>query len=938
MCVSIALLNAEPSLAQVKQAVAQNPAILESPQAKAMMQEKGVTLDEVKQKLAQDGTSSNSSEVANEQVDNNVDTTLEESQDTKKELTTDLKNNALAKRVNPFAYKNNAQIRKELQSKQQKLNPKKLTRYSMSFYANKNTIDASSLPTPDNYMVSTGDVISIHVYGDRDKNYNLEVKNDRSVELDFIGPVVVGGMSFKEAKRTLKAELQAHYQMSEFSIKIAKYTTIQVTLVGDVKYPGIYNLSSFSTVKDLLITAKGVRKSASVRDIVIRRNGRTIAHLDFYELLFKGNRFGTKLLKQGDIVIIKKAKKLVSIDGYVKNAAIFELKDGESLYTLINYAGGMKPDASKANIKVDRYSKNSKFETYKLSFAKSKRFAMQDGDKVYVYPLDFTAKQSINVYGNIIRPGSYRLNKSRTLNEFFKESLKGGLKSFFLPQTYFKYGVIKRYKDDLTYSSISFNLADVINGDETVNIKANDEVFIFSKNDIFTNTYITTKGDSLINPGKLQYFAGMSIKDAINASGISSINGILDDKVKVTTFNTKDFMPQTKFYSLKNEGDTRLSPYDEVEVYDYYAKHILEPVSISGEVVKPTQAFYEDGMTLKRLLDMAGGFNKKAYTKSLSITRYYVDDTQTRQQKVLNINLEETALEDIMLEPYDEVRVSTILGWGAQDYTTVAISGEVHNPLKVKYGNGMSVQDLIIMSGGLTKRAYMQKIEIVRYYLDKEQNRQRDILSIDIDGKDLSKIALEPYDEVKIFTIPNWSERRVVTLRGEVRFPGTYVIDKGEKLSSVLKRAGGFTNEAFIEGTVFTRESVRKNQIEQYNTALAKIKRQLAIYNAMPANAKEASGVAQSSGALNEVIMEAKKYQPVGRVSISLDRNISKIQESEYNLVLKDKDTITIPTQIDTVTVFGEVFNPTSFVYNSSYNIDDFIKPVSYKDLTVPAN
>jgi protein involved in polysaccharide export with SLBB domain len=263
-------------------------------------------------------------------------------------------------------------------------------------------------------MVSTGDVISIHVYGDRDKNYNLEVKNDRSVELDFIGPVVVGGMSFKEAKRTLKAELQAHYQMSEFSIKIAKYTTIQVTLVGDVKYPGIYNLSSFSTVKDLLITAKGVRKSASVRDIVIRRNGRTIAHLDFYELLFKGNRFGTKLLKQGDIVIIKKAKKLVSIDGYVKNAAIFELKDGESLYTLINYAGGMKPDASKANIKVDRYSKNSKFETYKLSFAKSKRFAMQDGDKVYVYPLDFTAKQSINVYGNIIRPGSYRLNKSRT--------------------------------------------------------------------------------------------------------------------------------------------------------------------------------------------------------------------------------------------------------------------------------------------------------------------------------------------------------------------------------------------------------------------------------------------------------------------------------------------------------------------------------------------
>jgi protein involved in polysaccharide export with SLBB domain len=295
-------------------------------------------------------------------------------------------------------------------------------------------------------------------------------------------------------------------------------------------------------------------------------------------------------------------------------------------------------------------------------------------------------------------------------------------------------------------------------------------------------------------------------------------------------------MPQTKFYSLKNEGDTRLSPYDEVEVYDYYAKHILEPVSISGEVVKPTQAFYEDGMTLKRLLDMAGGFNKKAYLK---------------------------------------------------------------------------------------------KVEIVRYYIDKDENRKRKILQVDLTSKKIKDIMLKPYDEVTVFKIPNWGDRRVVVLKGEVRFPGVYNISKGEKLSSVLKRAGGFTDEAFIEGAVFTRESVRKNQIEQYNAALAKIKRQLAIYNAMPANAKQSAAMAQSSGALNEVIMEAKKYQPIGRVSISLDRNISKIQESEYNLVLKDKDTITIPTKIDTVTVFGEVFNPTSFVYNSSYNIDDYIKLAS---------
>ncbi len=829
---SVVFAYAQPSLAQVKQAVSANPALLETPQAKAMMKEKGVSVAEVKQKLAE-SSSSSTSETATEDVDNSIDTSVTDTISENKELKTDFKDNILAKRVNPFFYKTNAKIREELKSKQQRLSKSKLSRYSMSFYANKNTIDASSLPTPDNYIVSTGDMISVHIYGDRDKNYKLEVKNDRTVELDFIGPVVVGGMSFKEAKRVLKAELQAHYQNSEFSVNIAKYTTIQVTLVGDVKYPGIYNLSSFSTVKELLIAAKGVRKSASVRNILIRRNGRTVAHLDFYELLFKGNRFGTKLLKQGDIVIIKKAKKLVSIDGYVKNAAYFELKGSETLATLINYAGGMKPDASKLNIKVTRYSNNSKLETYKLSLKEAKKFSIQDGDKVYVYPLDFTANSSISLYGNIIRPGSYRLTKDKTLNSFLKKSLKDGLKNFFLPQTYFEYGVIKRYNDDLTYSSKSFNLAKVINNEQRVELKPNDQVFIFSKNDIFTNSYVITKGSSLVKAGKLQYFRGMGIKDAINASGI---DGFIDDKVKVTTYNTKDFMPKTSFYSLKHDGNLELSPYDEVEVYDYYAKHILEPVTIKGEVVKPTKVFYEDGMTLKNILSIAGGFNK---------------------------------------------------------------------------------------------RAYLKRLEIVRYHIDKNQNRQRDILQLDLEGKNLDEIKLKPYDEITVFKIPNWNDRKSITLKGEVKFPGTYAISNGEKLGSVLRRAGGFTKDAFIGGSVFTRESVKKNQIEQYNRALSKIKRELAIYNAMPANAKNASAMAQSSGTLNEVILEAKKYQPVGRVSIILDSNLTKIQESEYNLVLKDKDTLTIPSKIDTVTVFGEVFNPTSFIYNSEYNVDDYIKLAS---------
>lgn len=819
---------AEPSIAQIQQAVSQNPALLETPQAKAMMLEKGVTLSEVKQKLAETPVAIEGEQSSSDTPLNTIDTTSSEEHES-----TDFKESTIAKRVSPFAFKTDAQLKTDMDNKQQSVSSSSLRRYSSSFYANKNTLDISSLPTPDDYVISTSDSIGIHIYGDRDNNYKVSVKNDGTIDLAYIGPITIGGMKFIDAKKHLIHQLKSHYKNSDIDINIDKYSTIQVTLIGDVKYPGVYNLSSFSRVKDLLIVAQGIRETGSVRDIIVKRNSKVIAQIDFYDLLFKGNTAGSILLEKGDVVIIQKAQKLVSIDGYVNNAAIFELTGKENLNKLIEYAGGMKPDASKTEIKIERYSDNTKLETFKVKYKDSNKFKMKNGDKVYIYPLDFTAKSSINIYGNVIRPGTYALNDKKTLNEFFKLSLQDGVKKFFLPNTFFDYAVIKKYSDTLTYSSKSFNLLKVINGEEVVDLTPNDQIFIFSLNDIYSNSYVMTKGSTLIKPGKLQYIAGITIKDAINASGI---DGVIDDKVRITTYATDDFMPKTTFYSLEKDGNTLLNPYDEVEVYDYYASHILEPVSISGEVVNPTTVYYE---------------------------------------------------------------------------------------------NGMNLNDLIVVASGLTKRAYKKKIEIVRYSIDENQTRQREILEFSLENRKFTEIKLEPYDEVKIFTIPNWSEHRSVTLKGEVKFPGIYTIENGERLSSVIKRAGGFTKDAFTEGAVFTRESIKKSQLDQYNKSLAKIKRELAIYNAMPANSKKSIAPVSPDSALNEVIAEAKKYEPVGRISIKIDEDMSILEKSSYDLVLEDNDTLSIPGHIDTVSIFGEVFNPTSFIYNSNINSEDYIELAS---------
>ena len=818
-----------PSYDEMRAAVAQNPELLDTPQAKAMLAEKGITAEEVRAKL-QEGQNTTTEIISIDDIENNIE--ILDANETF-DLNQIIIEEDLSERLNPFTYKSSADIRKELNEKKQLLTSLKLTRYSSNFYANKNIIDSSSLPTPQNYIVSTGDVLNVHIYGDRDKEYELVVSNDGSVDLEFIGPVRVGGRSYKEVKEYLSSKLSKHYKMSSFNVTIAKYSSIQVTLIGDVKNPGIYNLSSFSTVKDLLIVSKGVRESASVRKILIKRDSKTIAKLDFYNLLFKGKNVNSTLLKHGDIVVITKAKKLVSIDGFVNTAAIFELNDFEKLDKLIEYAGGMKANASKMNIKIDRYSENSIFETFKIPYRNARKFKMKDGDKVYIYSLDSSAETSVNLYGNVIRPGSYRIGKSSTLNEFFKENLSAGVKKFFLPETYFSYGIIKRYSHFLNYETKSFDLSKIISGEEVLDLKPQDEIYIFSNNDIASSSYITTVGDILISEGKLRYFEGMSIRDAVHGAGV---DGIVDDKIRVTTINTPNRMPKTSFYSLKKDGSKILSAYDEVEVYDYYQTHLLQPINIKGEVLNPTTVFYEDGMTLYNLLDI---------------------------------------------------------------------------------------------SGGLTTMAYLNKIEIVRYYIDDNSNRQKEILYLDLRDIDKTKYKLKAYDEVTIYKIPQWNDKETVEILGEVKFPGIYTIGNGEKIASVIQRAGGYTNEAFINGAVFTRDSIRENQVNQYNRALAQIKRELAIYNAMPANSKKAGAASDAGAALNEVMEEAQKYQPIGRVSISLDVDLDVFESSEYNLVLKDKDRVIIPSHIDTVTVFGEVFNPTSFVFSSDKSVDEYINMAS---------
>jgi len=331
--------------------------------------------------------------------------------------------------------------------------------------------------------------------------------------------------------------------------------------------------------------------------------------------------------------------------------------------------------------------------------------------------------------------------------------------------------------------------------------------------------YVKVGGDVVANPGKLRFIKGMTLKDAILNAGLKE--NFDKNKVKITRYDEL-MQPKTFFVDYEKNASLKLQPFDEITLYKYTDFNPLKPVIVMGEVNSPNIYTYSDGLKLKDVIDIAGGFTDKADKNHIELIRYYIENG-IRKRKVIKLSF----------------------------------------------------------------------------------NKDKDFL-------------IKPYDEINVKVIPNWGERKVVILKGEVKYPGVYVIKTGEKLASVIKRAGGFTKNAYLYAAVFTRESVRKMQEKRLKNMIYTLKKKIAIIAASAKGAGQSAMDARSLiEAIDNVAKQAEKLKPIGRIAIKLDRNLTKFERSPYNITLKDKDTLYVPSKKDSVIVMGEVLTPTAFVYTT---------------------
>ncbi|MDG0970019.1 MAG: SLBB domain-containing protein, partial [Porticoccaceae bacterium] len=250
----------------------------------------------------------------------------------------------------------------------------------------------------------------------------------------------------------------------------------------------------------------------------------------------------------------------------------------------------------------------------------------------------------------------------------------------------------------------------------------------------------------------------------------------------------------------------------------------------------------------------------------------------------------------------------------------VTVGGEVRFPGSYPLVENMVMADLVKLSGGLTSSAYGISTEIGRIDLSDPTNAQRSIVISRFDQE--SSFKLQPSDSIEIRTLPDFRERQSITLQGEFVFPGTYDFEKGETLTSVIARAGGFTSEAFVGGSVFTRESLKKREEVELSRLSDLLQGQVESERLKQAN----SGVETTNLDIETqemAISRLSNVQAVGRLVIPMADLMAGVAT---DLILQNSDQLVIPKMSQEVTVIGEVYRPSSHLFNEVLSQDDYIR------------
>jgi polysaccharide export outer membrane protein len=703
------------------------------------------------------------------------------------------------------------------------------------------------MPVTPDYLIGPGDEFTVTLWGLVDASYTVEVDRNGEITLPRAGVIPVAGARYDELRPLLERRLAKYYTDFHLSVVMGRLRSIRVYVVGEVQRPGSLSLSSLSTAYNALFAAGGPTRRGSLRTIQLIRGGKTVAAIDLYDFLLKGDRTRDMRLQHEDTVLVPLIGATVGVAGNVLRPAIYELKGaGGSLADALSLAGGPKPTADLNRVQIERVEAHERRVAVDLDLSKVQDAAhipVKSMDLVKLFPIYEIRKGVVRLSGHVVRPGTYELKNGMRVGDLVQSYEQ------LLPEPSLTYSEIVRYEwPTMARTVIPFSIRKVMDHDPENNV-------------------------------------------------------VLQDR-------------------------------DEVRVYPASRFQDTQFVTINGEVRHPGRYRLYERMSVLELVRQAGDPTPEALIERAEIRRKVPSDDASYERQIMYFRLDQLLEGNEehrpMLEPDDEVVIHAKRD--AKALARVTVRGAVKKPGEYPLLKDMRVKDLLF-EGGLTRESELGQAELIRLENGNVNGEiRRTVVPINLTrvlAEDPAhNVDLRGDDELLIKQVGELKREYRVTLDGEVRFPGTYAIQAGERISSLLRRAGGLTDKAFLRGAVFTRASVKDSQQqrlrEMSSTYTQRVTAEAAAVATAGLSKEETDAAKFELMARQNAIKLLGEQTELGRIVVNL-KPPEELEGTANDLVLEDGDRLLIPQAPSSVSVLGSVRNPTSVVARDGASLKKYV-------------
>lgn len=620
-----------------------------------------------------------------------------------------------------------------------------------------------NIATPENYVLGPGDAVYVDIYGASNKSAEATVSPDGYINIEGYGLIYVSGLTVAQANARVRSEMGKRYSSSKIKLTVGQTKTITVNVMGEVKVPGTYTLSAFSSVFHALYMAGGTNDIGTLRDIKVFRNNRQVASVDIYDYMLNGRMSSNIRLTEGDVIMVGPYNCLVNITGKVKRPMYYEMKPSESMSSLLKYSGGFTGDAYTKSVRVVRKT-GRQYSVYNVGEFDMGQFYMADGDSVSVDSVLVRYENMVEVKGGVFRPGMYQIGKDINSVRTLVEHAEGVTEEAFLNRA-----IIHRMKADRTLEVISVDLKNILAGTAAdIPLKNEDVLFIPTQEEMNAEKTITIYGE-VYYPGVYKYAENETIEDfVLQAGGLKETASTVKVDVSRRRINpaateSDAELAQTFTMSLKDgfvvdgtPGFT-LEPFDEVYVRKSPGTNEQVNITISGEVLFPgSYSLATKRQRLSDLMKAAGGVTQFGYAKGARLERKVNTEERIRMEEVMKLQREQ----------YEEM----------QNEQVISLANAKANVSGLK--------------DDTDKSAMVQKFKVNdTYYVGIELDK-----ALENPGGE-EDIILREGDKI-IVPIYNGT----VKVNGAVLYPNTVNFISGKKPRYYLSQAGGYGNYANKKG------------------------------------------------------------------------------------------------------------------------------------------